>query len=131
MMSVLSPNSAITQVSVFVPSVFIWRVLLVMAKQVASAVECARIFELTTSGCRVGAYNGRVEVNQVTVVCCASLRRADSVGIMACRAGNRLPQVLFVLREAFIVQDAVAAMAFVAQFVRIAALLCKVRCFIS
>ena len=50
----------------------------VVALQVALPVKDAGIYELETSGYRIGAHDGRVEIHQVTVVGRGPLRGADA-----------------------------------------------------
>lgn len=104
--------------------------LFVVTLEVTSAVERAGVLELQTSCRRVGAHDGGIEVYQMAVVRSGSLCGADAVRIVTCRARNLSLQVLLMLRETLIVQNAVSTVTPVAQLIRIAALLGKIGCFI-
>jgi len=110
--------------------VFFGGVLFIVTLEVASAVECAGVLKLQTSRRWVGAHDGCVEVYQMAVVRSGSLRGADAVRIVTCRAWNLFLQVFLMLRETFIVQNAVSTVTSVAQLIRITALLRKIGCFI-
>ena len=98
--------------------------------QITPAVEYAGVLEFQSSGCRVRPNNGRIEIYQVTVVQACALNGADAVGIVTCRAGDLFLKVFGVLRETFIVQDTVSAVACIAKLIRIAALLRVIGCLI-
>lgn len=95
----------------------------IVALQVTSAVICAGVLEFQSSGRRVGTNDSRIEINQVTVIQLRALNGTNTVCIVTCRAGNLLLQVFDMLCEAFVVQDAVSAVTFIAKLVRIAAFL--------
>ena len=71
------------------------------------------VFERQTPGCRIGANDGRVEINQMSVVRRGALRRTDAVWVMTCRAWDFVFEVVPVLGEALVVQNAVSTVAFV------------------
>ena len=75
----------------------------VVALQVALPVKDAGIYELETSGHRIGAHDSRVEIHQVTVVGRRSLRGADAVRVVTGRAGDFLLEMILVLGEAFVI----------------------------
>ncbi len=75
----------------------------IMALQKTSSVEDAGIFELQASGHRIGAYDGRIEVYQMTVVGRGSLGSADAVRVVTGRARDFLLEMSFVFWEAFVV----------------------------
>ena len=102
-----------------------------MALQIASSVKDAGIFELQTSGCRIGAYDGCVEIHQVTVVGRSPLRGADAVRVVTGRARDFLLEMVSMLGEAFVIENAVSTVAFITEFIRVAALLREVRRFIA
>ena len=103
----------------------------IMALQITSPVKDARIFELQTSGYRIGAHDGRIEIYQVSVVGRSSLRRADAVRVVTDRARGLLFEMALVFGKALVVKNAVSTVALVAEFVRVAALLREVRRFVA
>ena len=103
----------------------------VVALQVASPVKDAGIFELQTSGCRIGAYDGHIKVHQVTVVGRGALRGTNPVSIVTGRARDFLLEMILVLGEAFVIENAVSTVAFITEFIRVAALLREVRRFVA
>ena len=111
-------------------SVFFGGMLFVVTLEVASAVERAGVLKLQPSRRWVGAHDGGVEVYQMAVVRSGSLRGADAVRIVTCRARDLFLQMFLMLRETFIVQNAVPTVTSVAQLIRITALLGKIGCFI-
>ena len=82
-----------------------------VASQPASTFKNIHILELQSAGDRIGTNDTRIEVDQMAVGNCSTLARTDSVGIVAGRTGSFLMQMLAVLREAFVVQNAVATVA--------------------
>jgi len=102
-----------------------------MALQITSPVKDAGIFELQTSGYRIGAYDGRIEIHQVTVVGRSPLRSTNPVSVVTGRARDFLLEMIFVLGEALVIENAVSAVAFIAEFIRVAALLREVRRFVA
>jgi len=102
-----------------------------MALQVASSVKDAGIFELQTSGHRIRAYDGRIEIHQVTVVGRSSLCGTNPVSVVTGRAWDFLLEMIFVLGETFVIENAVSTVAFIAEFIRVATLLREVRRFVA
>ncbi len=86
----------------------------IMAFQIASPVKDAGIFELQTSGYRIGAYDGRIEIHQVSVVGRSSLRGADAVRVVTGRARGLLFEMSFMFGEALVVENAVSTVTFIA-----------------
>ena len=86
-----------------------------MAAHGADALEDARVHELQTFRARVSGDNAGVKVDQMRVVVAAALGGTDAVGIVTGGTGNSLVQMKSVRGEALVTQDAVAAVAGVAQ----------------
>ena len=86
----------------------------IMTLQVASPVKNTGIFELQTTGHGIGAYDGRIEIHQVSVVGRSPLRSADSVRVVTGRARGFLFEMKFVFRETFVVENAVSTVTFIA-----------------
>ena len=86
-----------------------------MAAHVADALEDARVHELQAIRARVSGDNARIKVDQMRVVVTAALGGIDAVGIVTGGTGNSLVQMKSVRGEALVTQDAVAAVAGIAQ----------------
>ena len=86
-----------------------------MAAHVAHALEDAHVHELQAIRARVSGDNARIKVDQMRVVVATALGGTDAVGIVTGGTGNSLVQMESVRGEALVTQDAVAAMATVAQ----------------
>lgn len=89
----------------------------IMALQKTSPVKDAGIFELQASGHRIGAYDGRIEINQVSVVGRGPLRSADAVRVVTGRTRGFLFEMSFMFGETLVVKNAVSAVTFIAEFV--------------
>ena len=85
-----------------------------MALQITSPVKDAGIFELQTPGYRIGAYDGRIEIHQVSVVGRSPLRSTDPVRVVTGRTRGFLFEMSFVFGEAFVIENAISTVTFIA-----------------
>ena len=86
-----------------------------MAHQVTGAAETALVREAQLACC-IWSYDGGVEVHQVAVIQIITLGRADSMRVMADTARRSVVADVFVMvKETFIIEDAVTAVAVIAQ----------------
>ena len=102
-----------------------------VALKITPAAEAAEVFKFQSAGLTVGKHNRQIKIDQVAVIGGVALGLADAVGIVTGLTGGVLTfDMLFVILEALIVQNAVAAVAFIAQGVIKRAFSCVIQGFI-
>ena len=104
---------------------------LVVTLEITPAPEESLVFELQQTRVGVGEHYGSVKVDEIAVIHRVALDRIDTVWIMTCRTWHLLINVLAMMLEALIIQNALAIVTAVTQFISHRALLCIIVCLVS
>ena len=101
-----------------------------MAQKRALAMQQPPIRKFQLACVRIGLNNIDVEIDQVAVIGCRPLGRADSMRIMAGRTGCFMLQMLSVHGKAFVGKNAVTAVTLIAQGIGRFAFVSEIPCVI-
>jgi hypothetical protein len=98
-------------------SIFLGRVRLAVAGQVAASVQRTEVLKSQPTRNRIGLDDGHVEIDQMTIVQNRPLGGTDPVRIMTGPTRGPLLQVPLVLRKTLVTENAVSTVATVAEFI--------------
>ena len=106
------------------------RMFLVVTLEIAQAPKESLVFKSQQTCLGVGKHYGSVKIDEIAVIRGVALDRTDTVRIMTCRTWHLLLNVLLMMLEALIIQNALVIVALVTQFICIDVFLCSIGCFI-